>query len=390
MDEPTILHLDMDSFYVSVELLSRPELAGAPVIVGRDAPRSVVASAGYVARRFGVRSAMPVARAKQLCPGLVILEPHMAVYRDYSRKVMAILARFTPAIEQVSVDEAYLDVAGVRRLWGDGPAIAALLRSRIRDELGLPSSVGVAGSLLVAKLASARAKPDGVLVVEPGRTLEFLHPLPVRAIPGVGGASAEALQRLGVHSVGELAATPVEVLERALGAAHGSRLAALARGVDERRVEPRRVEKSIGHETTLDVDLGDPERLHAIVAEQAGMVAGRLRAAGLAARSIALKVRDPAFRTFTRSRTLAEPSSVTRRVAAEARSLLEQALAERGQGFLVRLIGVRAEGLVPDPGGAGLWDPDERWREVDSASDRIADRFGAATVRSAASLRHPR
>ncbi|WP_341782996.1 DNA polymerase IV [Leucobacter weissii] len=382
----SILHVDMDSFFVSVELQDRPELRGLPTAVAHDTGRSVVSSASYEARRFGVRSAMPVVRAKQLCPGLILIDPHFEKYRAASREVMQVFREFTPLVEPLSIDEAFLDVAGSARLFGPPAEIARRLRERVRERTGLPASVGLASTKHVAKLASQRAKPDGVLEIPPERTLEFLHPLPVEAIWGVGGATARALHGRAIRTVGELAREPLESLRRIVGAASAERLHELANGRDARRVETERVEKSIGHEETFAVDQRDRAVLERELLRLSTRTGERLRAQGLAARTVAIKVRYDDFTTVTRSRTLGEATGTTQRLYRTARELF----AELGDGpgggppRPVRLIGVRAEQLLPeDSRAAALWDEDEEWRAVDQAVDEVRDRFGREGVTSA-------
>ncbi|MBO1901202.1 DNA polymerase IV [Leucobacter weissii] len=376
----------MDSFFVSVELQDRPELRGLPTAVAHDTGRSVVSSASYEARRFGVRSAMPVVRAKQLCPGLILIDPHFEKYRAASREVMQVFREFTPLVEPLSIDEAFLDVAGSARLFGPPAEIARRLRERVRERTGLPASVGLASTKHVAKLASQRAKPDGVLEIPPERTLEFLHPLPVEAIWGVGGATARALHGRAIRTVGELAREPLESLRRIVGAASAERLHELANGRDARRVETERVEKSIGHEETFAVDQRDRAVLERELLRLSTRTGERLRAQGLAARTVAIKVRYDDFTTVTRSRTLGEATGTTQRLYRTARELF----AELGDGpgggppRPVRLIGVRAEQLLPeDSRAAALWDEDEEWRAVDQAVDEVRDRFGREGVTSA-------
>ncbi|WP_449278591.1 DNA polymerase IV [Leucobacter sp. GX24907] len=383
-DIASMLHVDMDSFFVSVELLERPELIGLPVAAANDTPRSVVSSASYEARRFGVRSAMPVARAKQLCPQLVLVAPEMAKYRRASQQVMEVFTEFTPLVEPLSIDEAFLDVAGSVRLFGPPGEIARLLRARVREQTGLPCSVGLAGTKFVAKLASQRAKPDGVLEIPPERTLDFLHPLPVDAMWGVGQATNRALRSRAISTVGALAAEPLESLRRIVGAANAQRLHDLANGRDTRRVETSRIEKSIGHEETFAEDQSDPEFLESELLRLATRTGERLRRHGAEARTIAIKVRWSDFETVTRSRTLQEATNSTQRVYRTARELF----AGLGPPRPVRLIGVRAEQLVPagsEP--AALWSEDEEWRAVDQAVDEVRDRFGSAGVVPARLLR---
>jgi DNA polymerase-4 len=378
----TKLHVDMDAFYAAVELLDRPELRGRPAIVGHASGRSVVSSATYEARRVGVRSAMPVSQALRLCPSAVVLEPHFDKYAHYSRQVLGILGDVTPLVEQVSIDEAFLDVAGSVRLLGSPSTIGAAIRRRVLSETGLVCSVGVAGSKFMAKLASTKAKPDGMLVVPVADTLTFLHPLPIGALWGVGPSTQETLHRYGLRTVGDVASTPLDVLRRWVGDASGVKLHELANGIDTRPVETVTREKSIGHEQTFEHDLTDEVELRRELLRLSTQVAARLRKHGLAARTVALKLRFADFRTISRSRTLGEPTNVGKRIFEEVSELLAAALPEGGA---VRLIGVRAEQLVPDGDGSPLlWDPDEDWRDAEHAIDKVAARFGGGLVTPAA------
>jgi DNA polymerase-4 len=387
VDDPAahIMHVDMDAFFASVELLERPELVGKPVIVGHASARSVVTAATYEARRYGVNSAMPMALALRRCPNAIVLEPHFERYTHYSRLVMRILGEVTPHVEQLSVDEAFFDVAGARRLLGNSWQIGTALRERVYSETGLRCSAGAAATKFVAKLASSRAKPDGLLVVPQAATLDFLHPLPVSALWGVGGKSEEVLLRLGLRTIGDVAAASIDMLRRAIGAAGAERLHELSWGRDARDVTPGRDEKSIGHETTFETDRTDAAELHRVLLQLADGVGQRLRRAGVLGRTISIKLRFEDFTTITRSRTLAEPSDVSRRIYEAARELYDQA---NGAARPVRLIGVRAEQLVGDGGSAlGLWDDDEDWRDAEQTVDAITERFGAGAVRPAALLK---
>lgn len=381
--EASMLHVDMDSFFVSVELLDRPELVGRPVAAAHDTVRSVVSSASYEARRFGVRSAMPVARAKQLCPELVLITPTFEKYRRASREVMSVFHEFTPLVEPLSIDEAFLDVAGSTKLFGTPIEIARAIRHRVRERTGLPASVGLAATKFVAKLASQRAKPDGVLEIPPARTLEFLHSLPVEAMWGVGQATARALKSRAIHTVADLSREPLPSLTRIVGSASATKLHALANGRDARAVETTRTEKSIGHEETFTGDVSDPAVIDRELLRLSTRTGERLRAAQFEARTIAIKVRWDTFETVTRSRTLAEATNATRRIVQTARELYASLDAMRP----VRLIGVRAEQLRPagsEP--IGLWSDDDEWRAVDQAVDELKDRFGAAGITSASLL----
>ncbi|WP_438855671.1 DNA polymerase IV [Agromyces sp. M3QZ16-3] len=379
-----ILHVDMDAFFVSVELLSRPELRGKPVLVGGTAGRGVVAAASYEARRFGVNSAMPMSVALQRCPNAIVLRGDYRRYSEYSERVMTIFRELTPLVEPLSIDEAFLDVSGARRLHGSPAEIAWTIRRRVRDETGLTCSVGVAASKYVAKVASSRAKPDGMLVVPAAETTAFLHPLPVSALWGVGRVTEESLLKLGLRTVGDVAEMPEEALARAVGPALASRLTRLANGIDPRDVETRRVEKSIGHETTFHHDLVAHDEIARELLRLATDVGVRLRRAGMLARTVTLKLRYGDFTTVTRSRTLAEPTDVARRIYEEALVPLGDLV---GDGRRVRLIGVRAEHLRPAGDGAPLWDPDEEWRDAERTIDEVVRRFGRGAVRPAALVR---
>ncbi|MEU0151808.1 DNA polymerase IV [Micromonospora fulviviridis] len=380
-----ILHADMDAFFASVEVRRRPELRGRPVVVGGIGPRGVVSSASYEARRFGVRSAMPTARARALCPQAVYLPPDFTAYSAASRAVMRIFRDVTPLVEPLSLDEAFLDVAGARRLFGAPTEIARLIRRRVAEEQELTCSVGVAPSKFVAKLGSTRAKPDGLLVVPADRVLEFLHPLPVAALWGVGERSAEALRRLGLHTVGDLAEAPPGLLRRAVGEASAGHLHELAWGRDPRRVSPEHVEKSIGAEVTFDTDVTDPAEIRRALlalAEKAGV---RLRAAGQVGRTVSLKVRLADFRTVSRSRTLGVPTDTAREMFDTAWALWT-ALAP---GEPVRLVGVRMEGLAAaeeTPQQLTLGAPERGWREAEAAADAAAARFGRSVIGPASLL----
>ncbi len=379
-----ILHLDMDAFFASVELLEHPELVGRPVIVGHRSQRSVVTAATYEARKYGINSAMPMAVALRRCPHAVVLEPHFERYSFYSGRVMQLLGEVTPMVEPLSIDEAFLDVAGAIRLLGTPWQIGTRLRERVYSETGLRASIGAASTKFVAKLASSRSKPDGLLVVPADETVAFLHPQPVSALWGVGGKSEEQLARLGLRTIGDVAEVPLDTLTRAIGVATATRLHELAWGRDPRGIELSRSEKSIGHETTFETDVTDPAVIHRTLLGLADGVAVRLRRAGAQARTVSIKLRFEDFTTITRSRTLGEPTDVARRIYEESRSLYD--LASEG-GRPVRLIGVRGEQLTGAVVSLGLWDDDEAWREAEHTVDAVASRFGAGAVRPAALLK---
>lgn len=372
-----ILHVDMDAFYAAVEVLDDPSLRGLPLIIGSPDGRSVVSSASYEARRYGVRSAMPVSQALRLCPTARVVPPHFHRYQEVSRQVMAIFESFTPLVEPLSVDEAFLDVQGVRRLWGSPARIATKIRERVLAEAGITCSVGVAATKHVAKMASTIAKPDGMLVVPEAETLGFLAPRPVRALWGVGPKAAEALEGRGIRTIGDIRATSSELLDRAVGPALSSRLVHLSWGQDAREVDTERVEKSIGHEETFDVDIDDRVFLRAELLRLADRVGARLRRAGWETTTVAIKIRFADFRTVSRSQTLSEPTAVSQRIGEAAQGLFE--LIDRRDP--IRLVGVRAERLQPAGGSAlALWDEDEDWRRVEGAVDEAIARFGTATI----------
>jgi DNA polymerase-4 len=388
--EAAILHVDMDAFFASVELLERPDARGKPAIVGHAGGRGVVTSATYEARRYGVRSAMPMSQALRLCPNAIILPPHYERYTEYSRRVMDIFHEVTPLVEPLSIDEAFLDVSGARRLLGSPRRIAELIRSRVREETGLTCSVGVAATKFMAKLASGRAKPDGLLVIPRAETLSFLRPLPVGALWGVGASTQSALERMGLLTVADLADAPLHVLQKAVGEASGRKLHDLANGRDPRRVVTESREKSIGHENTFGTDVADPDVLRRELLRLSGRVGERLRTHGMVARTVAIKVRFSDFRTITRSRTLAEPTNVGRRLFEEAWDVFG-ALGLDVRQTPIRLIGVRAEQLLDAGGDAlALWDPDEEWRETERTLDAVSARFGRGVIGPASLVRRAR
>lgn len=380
----TILHVDLDAFFASVELLDRPEIAHLPVIVAGKSARSVVTAANYAARKFGVRSALPLAQAMRLCPSAIVLEPHFEKYREYSGRVMAIFDDVTPLVERLGIDEAFLDVAGARGVFGSPAEIATMIRARVEAETRLTCSVGAASTKFVAKLASGRAKPDGLLVVPHAETLAFLHPLPIGALWGVGAATEKTLGNRGLHTIGDVAATPLATLKRAVGEASGRKLHDLANGRDPRAVTPGAVEKSVGHEVTFETDTVDEEQLRREMLRLATQVAERLRTGGWVGRTVVLKLRYPDFTTITRSRTLAEPTDIGRRIFEEARSIYNGL----GSHPAVRLIGVRMEQLsLGDEQQFGLWDSDEGWREAEDTMDAVRARFGRGMLRPASLLK---
>ncbi|MDZ8275857.1 DNA polymerase IV [Microbacterium aquimaris] len=378
-----ILHVDMDAFYAAAEVLRDPTLAGKPLIVGAPEGRGVVSSASYEARRFGVRSAMPVAHALRLCPTAIVVPPQIDRYVALSNQVMAIFRDVTPLVEPLSIDEAFLDVRGVRRLWGSPGEIARMLREKVKTETGLTCSVGAAATKHVAKMASTISKPDGLLIVAESDTRRFLAARSVRALWGVGPKAADALESRGLRTVADLLEAPTPVLERALGPAMADRVWHLSRGIDPREVTTERVEKSVGHEETFADDVDDPRVLRSELRRLGDRVGARLRAHGWEAGVVAVKIRLSDFTTLSRSQTLAEPTSVGQRLGETAIDLFESV----SRDLPVRLIGVRGEKLRPSGSGAlALWDEDEDWRRVEDALDGATARFGKGVVTRATLL----
>lgn len=382
----TILHVDMDSFFASVEILDNPALAGLPVVVG-GTDRGVVTSATYEARAFGVHAAMPVSQARRLCPQAVFLPGRHSRYRQVSGRVMEIVCSLTEMVEQISIDEAFLDVSGAVRRLGSPRVIAGRLQDRIRDEVGVPASVGIASTKHVAKLATSYAKPAGICLVSRAQTVPFLHQLPVGSLWGVGGRTQQRLESFGVRTVGDLANVPVTQLARWVGSAAAQQLHDLSWGKDPRKVEPRRREKSVGTETTFAVDVTDPRVLHQVVLRQAHECAARLRAQHEATTRVSIKVRYADFTTITRSHRVAA-TQVGEEVYRVARMLLDHVPLPPGG---VRLLGVRVEDLVSarDGGVQATLDGSDSHFEVERAADAVRSRFGD-TVLSPGSLIKPR
>jgi len=379
-----ILHVDLDAFYASVETIKDPSLAGKPVVVGSPAARGVVMSASYAARARGLHSAMPSVRARRLCPDAVFVPPDFDAYRAYSNRFREILLSFTPLVEPISLDEAFLDVSGATSLFGPPPEIAERIRASVSGELTLTCSVGVGPTKLVAKLGSAAAKPDGVVVVTTDGLEAFLHPLPVGKLWGVGDKTAETLGRLGIRTVGELARTPPVILERVLGEGQAAGLRLLALGEDARQVVPFEAPKSVSHEETYARDLDDPAEIRRELLDLSHRVAARLRKDGYRARTVTVKLRLPSFSTLTRSRTLTDPTDVGAdlyRVAVE----LSERLPSGRRRF--RLIGVAATGLVPAGAEQVSLVAEGRWGDAERALDRVRRRFGPGTAVPAALLR---
>lgn len=390
----SIVHVDMDAFFVSVELLDQPELRGKPVVVGGDGERGVVAAASYEARSFGIHSAMSSVQARRLCPHAIFLRGRYERYSEVSANVMAIFRDVTPLVEPLSLDEAFLDVSGALRLLGEAPVIARALRQRVLDEQRLTCSVGVASTKFVAKLATGAAKPkasekgpqfgSGVFVVQPDETLGFLRPLPVESLWGVGPATLAKLHRIGVLTIADLADLPEENVVAVLGRSQGRHLHSLSNGHDERSVEPDRAMKSIGHEETFAHDHHLRSTLDRELVQFADAVASRLRAQGLVARTIQLKVRFGDFTTVTRSTTLAVSVDDSRSILEVGRQLLE--LVDPAQG--VRLLGLSVSGLSSDSSKQLTFDEATSgpgWQEADRMIDEIRARFGDDAIGPAVS-----
>jgi len=389
----------MDAFFAAVEVLADPSLVGKPVIVGGAGQRGVVASCSYEARSYGVRSAMPSMRARRLCPNAVFVPGRYDLYQDYSRRMHGVFTSITPLVEGISLDEAFLDVSGARRLWGPAADIAAAIRTRVLAETGLWCSVGVAPSKFLAKLASEAAKPragppgspptpgSGVKEVAPDEELAFLHPLPVEALWGVGPATRRRLDRFGVRTVGDLAVLPEVTLVGALGESHGRHLHALAWARDNRPVEPDRAVKSVGHEETYATDHFSLAALREEVLRLSDGVANRLREAGVAGRTVTIKVRFASFQTITRSRTVPQPVEGGAGVARVALELLEAVDLSPG----VRLLGVSVSNLAPRPGEQLRLGDEGQSADRDPAVARAVDdvrrRFGDTAVGPATLLR---
>lgn len=382
----SILHVDMDAFYASVEVRRDPALAGRPVLVGGRGGRGVVASASYEARRYGVTSAMPMARALRLCPGAVVRSPDFAAYQEASAALREVLESVTPLVEPLALDEAFLDVAGAVRLFGPPPAIGTRLRERIRTELGLPASVGVAPNKFLAKLCSGKAKPDGLLHLRAGDVRAFLDPLPVRDLWGVGEQTAARLDRFGLRTVADIARTGRPTLARIIGHAAAAQLCELARGEDLRPVTPHEPAKGMSAEETFDRDIDDPAVLRRELLRLSETVARRLRRAEVSGRTVTLKLRYANFQTITRSRTLEVPTDHATELHREVAALLDRLRLERVR---VRLVGVGVTNLVPASAARQLrLLADDRWAVLERAADVARRRFGEQAVTRGALLEH--
>ena len=373
-----ILHVDMDAFYASVAELDHPEYKGKALVVGAGA-RGVVLSANYEARKFGIRAAMPVGRAKRMAPHAIFIAPEHHRYSEISERVMAIFHSYTPLVEPISLDEAFLDVTGSQKLFGTGREIAAKIRKQVEKEEGITCSVGLAQSKFIAKLASQHCKPNGMLEIKSDRILEFLHPLPVRAIWGVGPKTAESLERLGLHTVSDIAHTPRATLIRALGDATGASLYELAWGRDYRDVIPDEPEKSIGNEETFSEDLDNPEEILREFLRMTEKATARLRERSLFAKTISIKIKFADFSSLTRSKTVPIAIDNTHDTYEVVKALY---LALRNDGARIRLVGVSFSQLQEGaPVQLELGARERGWREADSAIDRAQARFGRGSVR---------
>lgn len=381
-EHSTILHVDMDAFFASVSELDYPQYRGKPLVVGAGA-RGVVLSANYEARKFGIRAAMPVARAQRMAPKAVFIPPNHERYSEVSRKVMEIFFEFTPYVEPLSLDEAFLDVTGSMRLFGNGRQIAQEIRKKVFEQEKITCSVGIASTKFIAKLASGRCKPNGMLEIAPDRVLTFLHPLPVSEIWGVGPKTNEELQRLGLRTVADIANTPLETLKRALGENAGVALYELAWARDYREVVPDAPEKSISAAETFSYDLEDQEEIFRELLRLTERASHRLRKRDLLCKTISLKVRFSDFSNLTRSKTVHLGINGTREIYEIAKELF---LALKISGSRIRLLGVGLENLTDQNGAVHQLELGERevgWREAQGAIDRAIERFGRGSVRPA-------
>ncbi|WP_342371993.1 DNA polymerase IV [Propioniciclava soli] len=380
---PVIAHVDMDAFYVEVALRERPELRGRPVWVG-GASRGVVLSASYEARAYGVEGGMSSTRARRLCPDAVAIRPDYDAYEEVSDGVFAIFASITPTVERVSLDEAFLDLTGTGRLLGGPVEVGELIRAMVADEQGVPCSVGIAPTKLIAKMGSNAAKPNGLVQVQPGEVVSFLHPQPVEKIWGVGPAMTASLHKLGLTTIGQVAHTPKSTLQRALGARAGAELWELAWGIDGRRVVATPADRSVGNQETFDRDTDDPAVIATELLRISARVASRMRRAGLVGRTVTLTLRFADFRTVQKSLTLAAPTDGTDALHAAALRLWAAFRLERPR---IRRVGVRVEGLVEAGQVAtqpALDEPEHGWRDAERAADAVVARFGPhALVRAA-------
>ena len=379
--ERIVLHIDMDAFFASVEQRDHEEYRGKPVIVGGLGPRGVVSTASYEARKFGVHSAQAMAIARRLCPNAIFLHPDHARYSDVSRQIFSILSRFSPVIEQLSIDEGFLDLTGMERLMDNPRVYGEEIKRAVREETGLTASVGIAPNKFLAKLASDLEKPDGLVVIRPEDAEKVLAPLPVNRIFGVGKKTEARLAALGFKTIGQLAAADRGKLVQALGNRMASQLLSLAHGLDDRPVEPRRAAQSIGREETFDEDIRSREEAERVLLALSEEVGWRLRRKGLFARTITLKVRLGSFDTFTRQQTLPEPVAYDEDIFREAQTLFRAFSMPPGQG--IRLLGVSA-GNLSEGGEVSLFDDHEKKDRLYGAIDSLKRRFGEGVVTRAA------
>ncbi len=383
-----IIHIDMDAYYASVEIRDNPQLADKPVIIGGSPTgRGVVSTANYIARKFGIHSAMPTARAGRLCPQGVFIRPRMDYYAAISKQIREIFHTYTDLVEPLSLDEAFIDVAGSRQLFGDAQTIAKLIKSRITNELGLTASAGVAPNKFLAKVASDLEKPDGLVVVEPDRIQAFLDPLPVSRVWGVGAQTQKKLEAFGVHTIADLRSLSMETLKSAFGI-NSDHFWRLSRGLDTRAVVPDRDAKSISNETTFREDLTDADTLRAWLLDLTDQVARRMRYYKIIGRTVHLKVRYSNFETITRSRTVDEPTNSTEAIARVATDLFTHSNLRLDRG--VRLIGVGVSQLGCNrPVQLTLFENEasERSKRIDKATDEIVDKFGKFALKRGSTLR---
>ena len=377
----TILHVDMDAFYASVAEKDNPKLKGKAVVVGAGR-RGVVSAANYEARKFGIRAAMPVYKAKALAPHAIFISPDMARYEEVSRAVMKIFEEVTPLVEPISLDEAFLDVTGSKRLLGTGRQIADLIRRRVEEQEGITCSVGIAHNKFIAKIASNHCKPNGVLEIDPEKVLDFLHPLAANQIWGVGPKTNEQLMKMGLLTVGDIANTPRSTLIRVLGQAGGSSLYELAWGRDYRDVETEHIEKSISASETFDLDLDSQEEILKEFLRLTERGVERMREKGFATNTISIKVRFADFKTISRSKTVDLPITGTQEIFEVVKNLY---LALNLDRVLIRLVGISLDSLVEDADvkQLTLGERTTGWRQADKAIDRIKGRFGAGSLRPA-------
>ncbi len=382
-----ILHIDMDAFYASIEIRDDPKLRGKPVMVGGSPKgRGVVSAASYAAREFGIHSAMPASQAIRLCPNAVFVKPRMQHYADISKQIREIFFRFTPLVEPLALDEAFLDVAGSRQLFGEAVDFAKVIKHTIQDEIGITASAGVASNKFLAKVASDLDKPDGLVEVPPGQELDFLSPLPIKRVWGVGPHTEKRFHSLGIRTVGQIRALPKDTLKRAFGI-NSDHFWRLSRGIDSRPVVPDHNAKSISHETTFGFDISDREVLQAWLLELTEQVAIRLRRHEIKGRTIKLKIRFSDFRTISRSSSLPDPTSTTRTLWNVASSILNEALNQTHEP--VRLLGMGVSQLSHlRPVQKELFDQEERDKQnrLDETCDQLREKFGRGSVKPATAI----